>query len=100
MSFNSLNQKAHPFGYISPSQRIPVENETPLNVGVPIGEVSGGIQMCEEGVEKQTESLNNTELKNFFNNADEDDGGEIVEDAKVVEQLRQKKLMVSSDSRS
>lgn len=74
--------------FMSPSLRIPVENETPLNAGGPLGgqEVSGVIRMCEEGIDRQSDSLNNTELKNFFEDADDDENGdEIVEDANIVQ---------------
>ena len=52
---------------MSPSQRVPIDNHEGQ------GEISGVIRMCEEGGDRQTDSCNNTEMNDFFND-DEDVG--------------------------
>ena len=53
---------------ISPSQRVPVDD--------PLGhaENSHVIRMCEEGNDDKSDSCNNTEINNFFNEESKDDG--------------------------
>lgn len=36
-------------------------------------EASAVIRMCEAGFDHQSDSLDNTEMKNFFNNNDEEE---------------------------
>ena len=38
-----------------------------------IDEASAVIKLCEEGFDRPSDSLNNTEIKNFFNNDDEEE---------------------------
>ena len=57
---------------MSPSMRLPVENETPNHMQPP-AEASGVIRMCEEGLDRQSDSFNNTEMNNFFNNDEDED---------------------------
>ena len=52
--------------FMSPSQRVPIDDNQDAQQ-----EVSGVIRMCEEGGDRQTDSCNNTEINNFFN--DEED---------------------------
>ena len=63
---------------MSPSLRLPVENNETLtnnnyNNGQAAADASGVIRMCEENFDRQSDSLDNTEMKNFFNNNDEED---------------------------